>query len=83
MFFGIAGGVVGVDLDGLVEAVEIVEESVAAEVARGEGVDYFFDLRGDYVAAAEVGIVEDAAEDALGEQVLDEHLRQHLRRGWD
>ena len=29
---------------------------------------------GDDVALHKVGVVEDAAEDALGEQVLDEHL---------
>jgi hypothetical protein len=33
-----------------------------------------FDLDGDDIAAGKVGIVEDATEDALGEQVLDEHL---------
>ena len=37
-------------------------------------VDDFFDFGGDDVAAGEVGIVEDRAEDALGQQVLDEHL---------
>ena len=47
-------------------------------MAAGEGVDDLFDFGGDDVAAGELGIVEDAAEDALGEQVLDEHLLDGL-----
>lgn len=39
-----------------------------------EGIDDLFDLGGDDVAAGESGIVEDAAEDAFGEEMLDEHL---------
>ena len=34
----------------------------------------FFDLEGDDVAAGEGGPVEDGAKEALGEQVLDQHL---------
>lgn len=33
-----------------------------------------FDFRSDDVAAGELGVVEDAAEDAFGEEVLHEHL---------
>ena len=40
--------------------------------------DDLVDLMGDDVALDEIGVVEDFAEDALGEQVLDDHL---LHRG--
>ena len=40
----------------------------------GDGVDDLFDFGGDDVAAEEFVVVEDLAEDALGEQMLDEHV---------
>ncbi len=39
----------------------------------GERVNDLFNFSGDDVAAGEFRIVEDPAEDTLGEQVLDEH----------
>jgi hypothetical protein len=47
---------------------------VAGKVACGDGADDLFDLGGDDVAIEEFLIVEDLAEDALGEEMLDEHL---------
>src|SRR5438067_42921 len=64
----------GGTLDGDVEAVEFLEEVGAREMAGGERVDHLFDLDGDNVAAGEVGVVEDGAEKARGEQVLNKHL---------
>ena len=49
-------------------------ELVAGEVAGGDGADDLLDLSGDDVAGEEFLIVEDLAEDALGEEMLDEHL---------
>ena len=43
-------------------------------MAAGERVNDLLDFGGDDVAAGELRIAEDAAEDALGEEVLDEHL---------
>ncbi len=57
-----------------VEAVERLEELVAREVAGGDGADDLFNLRGDDVALEKLLVVEDLAEDAFGEQVLDEHF---------
>lgn len=42
--------------------------------------DHAFDLAGDHVAVGEVGVVEDGAEEALGKQVLDQHLFDRLLR---
>ena len=84
LLFAVVVLVVGGVLDGLVEAVELAEKLVAAEVARGHGLDDLFDFSGDDVAGAELLVVEDAAEDALGEQMLDEHgSRRRVRRDWD
>ena len=75
LLFGVAGllGLGGL-FDGGVEAVEGLEELVAGEVAGGDGADDLLDLGGDDVAGEEFLIVEDLAEDALGEEMLDEHL---------
>ena len=47
---------------------------MAVEGAAGEGVDDLFDFGGDDVAVDEIGVVEDRAEEAFGEQVLHEHF---------
>src|ERR1017187_10686770 len=57
-----------------VEAVELLQEVGPTEALRGEGINDLLDFGGDNVAAGEVGVVEDGAEQALGEQVLDEHF---------
>src|SRR5450755_2148126 len=67
-------------LDGDVEAVERLEELVAIEGATGERLDHALDLGGDDVAAHEIGVVEDGAEEALGQQVLDEHFVDYVGR---
>ena len=67
-------------LDGKVEAVQAAQEIGAAEGLRRERVDHAFDLAGDHVAVGEVGVVEDGAKEALGEQVLDQHLFDRLLR---
>ncbi len=74
LFFAVVFDGGGGGFDGAVEAVEAVEEVGAAETAAGEGADDFLYFAGDDVALGEVGVVEDFAEDALGEQVLDEHF---------
>lgn len=43
-------------------------------MAGSDGADDLFDLGGDDVALEELLIVEDLAEDALGEEMLDEHF---------
>src|ERR1017187_7352885 len=57
-----------------VEAVELLQKVGPAEALGGEGINDLLDFGGDNVAAGEVGVVEDGAEQALGEQVLDEHF---------
>ena len=52
----------------------LARNSSRLECAAGQGGDDLLDFGGDDVAAGEVGVVEDLAEDALGEEVLDEHL---------
>src|SRR5687767_12971530 len=73
LFGKVRDGLGGV-LDGDVEAVELLEELVAREGAAGQGDDDLLDLGGDVVALHELGHVENLAEDALGEDVLDEHF---------
>ena len=65
-----AGGV----LDGDVEAVEVSQERVAVEAVAGQGLHHLFDLGGDDVAADELGVVENLADQPLGQDVLDEHF---------
>ena len=61
-------------LDGEVEVVQASQELVAAEALADQGVDDLLDLGGDDVAAGEVGVVENLAEEALGQEVLHQHL---------
>jgi hypothetical protein len=56
------------------------QELVTAEMARGHRLDNLFDLGSDDVLVAEVRVFENPCEDALGEQVLDEHLLNRFRR---
>ena len=74
LFFGEAGEGIGGAFDGDVVFVEGAEEFGAREGAGGEDVDDLFDFMGDDVAAVEVAEVEDAADEAFGKQVLDEHF---------
>ena len=67
LFLGEAGGFLGAALDGFVETVKSAQEFVAIEGAASELGDDLFDFGGDHVAASEIGIVENFAEDALGE----------------
>ena len=64
----------GGTLDGGVEAVQAVDKITAAQGVRCEGVDHLLDFVGDDVAAGEVGVVEDGAEQALGQEMLNQHL---------
>jgi hypothetical protein len=73
-FFGVALLGLGGLFDGGVEAVEGLEELVAGEVAGGDGGDDLFDLGDDDFAREKLLVVEDLADDALGEEVLDEHF---------
>lgn len=57
----------------MVEGLEALEEFITVQGALGELGDDFFDFGGDYIAMGEVGIIENLAKDALGEQVLDQH----------
>src|SRR6202011_3567024 len=50
-----AGGLV----DGLIETVEALQESIASESLRSQRIDDLLDLGGDRVTPGEVGIVED------------------------
>ena len=61
-------------LDGDVEGIERTLKVVAVEAAVGERADDFLDLDGDDVAPHEVADVENLAEDALGEEMLDDHF---------
>ena len=67
-------------LDGDIKAVQTAEKFVAAEGVGGERVDHAVDLTGDHVAASEVGVVEDGAEEPLCQQVLDQHLLDRFFR---
>src|ERR1019366_5003165 len=73
LLLGVVLRALGGQFDGAVEVVEALEEFVATGLLGGHRVDDLFDFDGDDVAAGEVGGVEDAAEDALGHQMLDEH----------
>ena len=73
LLFGESGGVFSAYFDGLVEAVEWAQEFVAVESPLGQFDNDLFDFGGHDVAAGEVGVVENSLEDALGEQVLDQH----------
>ena len=66
--------VFGGTLDGDVEAVQAVDKITAAQGVRCERVDHVLDFVGDDVAAGEVGVVEDGAEQTLGQEVLNQHL---------
>ena len=74
LFLGEVADGGGGALDGGVEAVQLAQEIGAAERLGGERVDYAFNLACDDVAVGKVRVVEDGAEEALGEQVLDQHL---------
>ncbi len=74
LFGGEVGDVAGGAFDGGVERVEGAEIVIAAEAVADESVDDTLDFKGDSVAAGELGVVEDGAEEAFGEEVLDEHL---------
>ena len=65
---------VGGLLDGLVEPVERFQELVAVEALADQGGDDLLDLGGDDVSAGEFRVVENFANQPLGEQVLDQHL---------
>ena len=65
-------------LDGAVEAFEGAEVFVAAVGAGEEGIQDRLNLAGDGVAADEVVVLEDGAQEALGEEVLDEHFLDGL-----
>ena len=74
LLVGEVGHRAGGALDGDVEAVEFLEVGVAVEGLAGHGEHDLLDLGRDYVAADEFGVVEDFADEAFGEDVLDEHL---------
>ena len=65
----------------MIETIELFQKRVAAEVLAGKRVDHLFNFGGDDVAPGEFRVSEDSAEDALGEQVLDEHgLNRVIRK---
>ena len=57
-----------------IEWVQRFEELLATERLPDEFVNDVFDLACDDVSAGEGGVIKDGAEDAFGEDVLDEHL---------
>ena len=65
--------------DRRVEGVQTVQKIVAAKRLLCERVYHVLNLVGDEIAAGEVGVIENGAEDALGQEVLDQHL---LNRGF-
>ena len=62
LLFGEAGGVFGAYLDGLVETVERAQEFVSIEGPLGQFDNDLFDFDGYYVAAGEIGVVENSGE---------------------
>ncbi len=52
---------------------------MTVEGAAGEGIDYLLDFGSNRITANKIGIIEDSAEEALGKQVLDEHLVDDIR----
>jgi hypothetical protein len=61
-------------LDGDVKVVELFDKVVAAKGAGRQGGDDLLDFLRDDVALGEIGDVENLAEDALGQHVLNDHL---------
>ena len=55
-----------------------MKKFAATEGARGERLDNLFDLAGNDVARDKVVVVENGAEDTLGEDMLDEHFFDRL-----
>lgn len=51
---------------------------MTVEGAAGEGIDDFFDFGGDGVAPDKIGVVENGAEEAFSQQMLHEHLVDHI-----
>ena len=64
----------GCSFNGHVEAIQRFFKVVAIEGAAGQGANDLFDFGGNDVAVGEIGVVEDGAEQALGQQVLYQHL---------
>ena len=61
-------------LDGNVKVLKALDERIAAERPQCQRFDHFLDLLRDHVALHEIADVEYLAEDALGEQMLDDHF---------
>lgn len=70
-------------LNGQIERVQRFEELVPIKRLTHEGGNDFFHLAGNDIALREVLIVKDRADEALGEQMLDEHFvhRRHTQVG--
>src|ERR1019366_6036875 len=67
LLLAVLGGVVGVELNGAVEGLEALEEFVAIERAPGEFDNNLLNFNSDHIAGAEIVVLENPAEDALGE----------------
>ena len=51
-----------------------MQKIIAAKGLRCERVHYLLNFIGDDIAAGEVRVIENGAEDALGQEVLNQHL---------
>ena len=57
-----------------IERVKATEKIIATERLRCERVYHLLNFVGDDIAAGEVGVIENGAEDTLGQEVLDKHF---------
>ena len=67
-------------LDGQIETDHDLRKSWRLNDFETRGVDHLLHLDGDHVAAGEVLVVEDRAQEPLGQQVLREHFVNRLDR---
>src|SRR5438445_11583143 len=74
------GGFLGAALDGAIEAFKVAKEIITVQRSLGQFGDHFFNFGGNHVAASEIRIIENVAEDTFGEQMLHQHALDRLLR---
>ena len=80
LLLGKIGGFLGAALDGAIEAFKVAKEIIAVQRSLGQFGDHFFNFGGNNVAASEIRIIENFAEDTFGEQMLHQHALDRFLR---